>query len=244
MKYTNICGKDFKTKAKAYKYFRDLVRNTANNFLLSRNFPEPIEVGNSKTFYLQLTEQTLLKNSDVRNLFENYLVDGDWYGRKTKGQDIKNFVLIKDDYDNYCLGFKLEDDSVESVTAKSYLSCFGKGTQTDDERLHSAMRYEVKYQSEEYKKNNEHIQECFDCPCPREAGLDVDHVIPYKTIVNSFFTIYDREEFKKSMNKEIQGLYWRLREDHRKIWQEYHKQHAKFQLLCKECHRLKTAGER
>ncbi len=32
MKYTNICGKDFKTKAKAYKYFRDLVRNTANNF--------------------------------------------------------------------------------------------------------------------------------------------------------------------------------------------------------------------
>ncbi len=71
---------------------------------------------------------------------------------KTKGQDIKNFVLIKDDYDNYCLGFKLEDGSVESVTAKSYLSCFGKGTQTDDERLHSAMRYEVKYQSEEYKK--------------------------------------------------------------------------------------------
>jgi hypothetical protein len=155
MKYTNICGKDFKTKAKAYKYFRDLVRNTANNFLRSGNFPEPIEVGNSQTFYLELTEQTLLKNSDVRNLFENYLVDGDWYGRKTKGQDIKNFVLIKDDYDNYCLGFKLEDGSVESVTAKSYLSCFGKGTQTDDERLHSAMRYEVKYQSEEYKKNND-----------------------------------------------------------------------------------------
>ena len=156
----------------------------------------------------------------------------------------KNFVLIKDDYNDYCLGFKLEDDSIESVTAKSYLSCFGKGTQTDDERLHSAMRYEVKYQSEEYRKNNQHIQECFDCSCPKEAGLDVDHVVPYKTIVNSFFTIHNREEFKKSMNKEIQGLYWRLREDHRKTWQEYHKQHAKFQLLCKECHRLKTASER
>ena len=232
MKYTNICGKDFKNKAKAYKFFRSLVRDTVNTGL---NCVEPT---------IELTEKTSLKNSNVSNLFENYLVDGDWYGRKTKGQNIKNFVLIKDDYNDYCLGFRLEDNSIESVTAKSYLSCFGKGTQTDDERLHSAMRYEVKYQSEEYRKNNQHIQECFDCSCPKEAGLDVDHVVPYKTIVNSFFTIYDKEEFKKSMNKEIQGLYWRLREDHRKIWREYHKQPAKFQLLCKECHRFKTASER
>ena len=232
MKYTNICGKDFKNKAKAYKFFRSLVRDTVNTDL---NCVEPT---------IELTEKTPLKNSNVSNLFENYLVDGDWYGRKTKGQNIKNFVLIKDDYNDYCLGFRLEDNSIESVTAKSYLSCFGKGTQTDDERLHSAMRYEVKYQSEEYRKNNQHIQECFDCSCPREAGLDVDHVFPYKNIVHSFFTIYNKEEFKKSMNKEIQGLYWRLREDHRKTWQEYHKQHAKFQLLCKECHRLKTARER
>jgi len=208
MKYTNICGKDFKNKAKAYKFFRSLVRDTVNTGL---NCVEPT---------IELTEKTPLKNSSVNNLFENYLVDGDWYGRKTKGQNIKNFVLIKDDYNDYCLGFRLEDNSIESVTAKSYLSCFGKGTQTDDERLHYAMRYEVKYQSEEYRKNNQHIQECFDCSCPREAGLDVDHVVPYKTIVHSFFTIYNKEEFKKSMNKEIQGLYWRLREDHRKIWRE------------------------
>ena len=232
MKYTNICGKDFKNKAKAYKFFRSLVRDTVNTGL---NCVEPT---------IELTEKTSLKNSNVSNLFENYLVDGDWYGRKTKGQNIKNFVLIKDYYNDYCLGFRLEDNSIESVTAKSYLSCFGKGTQTDDERLHSAMRYEVKYQSEEYRKNNQHIQECFDCSCPREAGLDVDHVFPYKNIVHSFFTIYNKEEFKKSINKEIQGLYWRLREDHRKIWREYHKKHAKFQLLCKECHRLKTARER
>ena len=232
MKYTDICGRDFKNKSKAYKFFRSLVRETVD---IGLNYVEPI---------IELTEETPLKNSHVVNLFQNYLIDGDWYGRKTKGQNIKNFVLIKDDYNDYCLGFRLEDDSIESVTAKSYLSCFGKGTQTDDERLHSAMRYEVKYQSEEYRKNNQHIQECFDCSCPREAGLDVDHVIPYKTIVNSFFTIYDKEEFKKSMNKEIQGLYWRLREDHRKIWREYHKQQAKFKLLCKECHRFKTASER
>ena len=70
--------------------------------------------------------------------------------------------------------------------------------------------------------------------------MEVDHVIHIKPYIDSFFTIHDREEFKKSMNKEVQGLYWRLREDHRKIWREYHKQHAKFQLLCKECHKSKT----
>ena len=232
LKYKNICGEDFKTKTKAYKFFRSLVRETNNTGL------------NCLEHVINLTEETVLKNSHVVNLFQNYLVDGDWYGRKTKGQNIKNFVLIKDDYGDRCLGFKLEDDSIESITAKSYLICFGKGTQTDDEKLHSAMRHEVKYQSHEYRDRHQHIQECFDCPCPKEAGLDVDHVIPYKTILNSFFTIHDREEFKKSMNKEVQGLYWRLREDHRKIWREYHKQHAKFQLLCKECHYAKTKEER
>ena len=232
LKYKNICGEDFKTKTKAYKFFRSLVRETNNTGL------------NCLEHVINLTEETVLKNSHVVNLFQNYLVDGDWYGRKTKGQNIKNFVLIKDDYGDRCLGFKLEDDSIESITAKSYLICFGKGTQTDDEKLHSAMRHEVKYQSHEYRDRHQHIQECFDCPCPKEAGLEVDHVIPYKTIVDSFFTIHDREEFKKSMNKEVQGLYWRLREDHRKIWREYHKQHAKFQLLCKECHKSKTKEER
>ena len=33
MKYTNICGKDFKTKSKAYKFFRGLVRDTVNTGL-------------------------------------------------------------------------------------------------------------------------------------------------------------------------------------------------------------------
>ena len=232
MKYTDICGKDFKNKAKAYKFFRGLVKETVN---IGLNCVEPI---------INLTEQTPLKNSSVSNLFQNYLIDGDWYGRKTKGQNIKNFVLIKDDYNDYCLGLRREDDSLESVTAKSYLTCFGKGTQTDEERLHSAMRYEIKYQSEEYRKNNQHIQECFDCSCPKEAGLDVDHIIPYKKIVKSFFETHNEDEFKKAINKEEQGLYWRLRKDHRKIWCEYHKKHAEFQLLCKECHRLKTAGEK
>ena len=232
LKYKNICGQNFKTKMKAYKFFRNLITETNNNNL---NFLEDV---------IDLTEETALKNSHVINLFENYVTDGDWYGRKTKGKDIKNFVLIKDEYGNRCLGFKLQDDSIESITAKSYLTCFGKGTQTNDEKLHSAMRYEVKYQSEKYRENHQHIQECYDCPCPKEAGLDVDHVIPYKKIVDSFFAIHNKEEFKKSMSKEVQGLYWRLREDHRKIWTAYHEQHAKFQLLCKECHKNKTKKER
>ena len=41
---------------------------------------------------IELTEKTPLKNSNVCNLFENYLVDGDWYGRKTKGQNDEAIV--------------------------------------------------------------------------------------------------------------------------------------------------------
>ena len=233
MKYTNICGKDFKNKSKAYKFFRSLVKDTVNTGL---NYVKPT---------IELTEKTPLKNSSVNNLFKNYLVDGDWYGRKTKGQNIKNFVLIKDDYNDYCLGFRLEDNSVESVTAKKYLICFGKGTETDKERLHSAMRYEVKYQSEEYRNSGIMRDECEWCAAPKEAiRLEVDHAIPYKELVDNFFKIYDKEEFTKGVNKNEKGLYWRLSEKHRKLWREYHGKNCAFQMLCVTCHRNKTNEER
>ena len=148
MKYTNICGKDFKTKLEAYKFFRGLVKETANNSWTGKE--------------IQLTEDTILKNSQVQDLFDRYLIDLNWYNRKTSGNKNINYVLIKDDYNDYCLGFKFEDGTIESVTAKDYLTCFGKGTVSDEKRFNSAMRYEVKYQSEKYRQNNQHIDECFD----------------------------------------------------------------------------------
>ena len=57
MKYTNICGKDFKNKSKAYKFFRSLVKDTVNTGL---NYVEPT---------IELTEKTPLKNSSVNNMF-------------------------------------------------------------------------------------------------------------------------------------------------------------------------------
>ena len=230
MKYVNICGEDFETKFKAYKFFRSLVKKTTVNNMYGKN--------------ILLTEDTVLKHSQVKNLFDRYLIDLEWYERKTNGETNINYVLIKDDYYDYCLGFKLEDGTVESVTARNYLTCFGKGTISDEERFHSAMRYEVKYQSEKFRENNKHIDECYDCMAPREAGLDVDHIIPFKNILNDFFKIHDRQEFINSIDKNEKGFYWRLREEHKKLWCDYHEAHADFQMLCKPCHYAKTKEER
>ena len=143
------------------------------------------------------------------------------------------------------MGFKFKNGSTESVTAKKYLTCFGKGTETDEERLHSAMRYEVKYQSEEYRNNGIMRDECEWCAAPKEAiRLEVDHAIPYKELVNNFFKIHDKEEFTKGVNKNEKGLYWRLSEEHRKLWCEYHGKNCMFQMLCITCHKNKTNEER
>ena len=232
MKYTNICEKDFKTKSQAYKFFRGLVKETAKNNWFGKN--------------ILLTEETVLKHSQVKDLFKRYLKDFEWYERKTSGNKNINYVLIKDDYNDYCLGFKFEDGTIESVTAKDYLTCFGKGTVSDEKRFNSAMRYEVKYQSEEYRRNHQHITECYDvnCMAPKEAGFDVDHVVPFKKIVDNFFKIQNRDEFIKGINKNEKGLYWRLKEEHRKLWCNYHAEHAEFQMLCKPCHYAKTKEER
>jgi hypothetical protein len=231
MKYNNICGQDFKNKSKAYKFFRSLVKDTVNNSWPGKE--------------IELTENTILKHSQVQSLFDRYLIDLEWYKRKTNGNKNINYVLIKDDYDDYCLGFKFENGSTESVTAKKYLTCFGKGTETDEERLHSAMRYEVKYQSEEYRNNGIMRDECEWCAAPKEAiRLEVDHAIPYKELVNNFFKIHDKEEFTKGVNKNEKGLYWRLSQEHRKLWCEYHGKNCMFQMLCITCHKNKTNEER
>ena len=230
MKYLDICGEDFKTKPEAYKFFRGLVKKTTINNMYGKN--------------ILLTEDTILKHSQVKSLFDRYLVDLEWYNRKSNGNTNINYVLIKDDYDDYCLGFKLEDGTVDSVTAQKYLTCFGKGTETDEERFHSAIRYEVKYQSEKYRENNQHIQECWECMAPKEIGLEVDHIIPFKNLIHNFFQIHNRQEFIKGVDKTQKGFYWRLKEPHRKLWCDYHEKHAEFQLLCKECHKYKTQEER
>jgi hypothetical protein len=99
MKYTNICEKDFKTKSQAYKFFRGLVKETAKNNWFGKN--------------ILLTEETVLKHSQVKDLFKRYLEDFEWYERKTSGNKNINYVLIKDDYNDYCLGFKFEDGTMK-----------------------------------------------------------------------------------------------------------------------------------
>lgn len=233
MKYKNICGKDFETKRAAYKHFRTILNYTSNDHIIEL----------CREGIIKLGENTKLKNSQVQDLFNRFFVDHDWMNRKTKGRPIRNYILIRDDYGGYCLGFQFEDDSYESVTAKQMLTCFGKGSITDDERFLSAMRHEVKYQSEEFREKCNNITECFNCACPREMSLDVDHIIPFKQIVANFLKLHNKEEIKQRMFKVEETFYWRLCEKDRKLWRDYHQRNAKFQLICKDCHRAKTTSE-
>mgnify|MGYP001232013403 CR=1 FL=1 len=42
-----------------------------------------------------------MKNSQVQDLFDRYLIDLNWYNRKTNGNKNISYVLIKDDYNDY-----------------------------------------------------------------------------------------------------------------------------------------------
>ena len=69
MKYTNICGKDFKNKAKAYKFFRSLVRDTVNTDLncVEPTYPKlAIKRGYEGVLKLEIT---ILKNGKVKDVF-------------------------------------------------------------------------------------------------------------------------------------------------------------------------------
>jgi hypothetical protein len=82
MKYTNICGQDFKRKEDAYKCFRKLVRQSIPLF--------------QQPNVVLLTEETPLKKSYLMKITKNYgSWTNEWFLRKTLGgQKITDWCLM------------------------------------------------------------------------------------------------------------------------------------------------------
>ena len=70
---------------------------------------------------------------------------------------------------------------------------------------------------------------CCDCCNSKAKKVEVDHIIPFKNLLQTFC--------EENNIKSVTDLY---PDYFSEKWKSYHKEHAKFQMLCKRCHKGKT----
>jgi len=229
MKYTNICGQDFKRKEDAYKCFRKLVRQSIPLF--------------QQPNVVLLTEETPLKKSYLMKITKNYgSWTNEWFLRKTLGgQKITDWCLMRDEYGEYCLGFIINGDinNPQSVTAKHIFLCFGPGKFNQKAIIVSALRRVIEPQIEEYRKNMP--MNCSGCNCNLfEVRSEVDHKYDFKFIKDKYFEKRSLDELNNFLEKEEDGFCYTLKEPIKSEWYDFHKEKAVLQPLCKDCHYKKT----
>jgi len=253
MKYKNVLGKDFKKKDEAYKYFRKKV--------MEFDVPDSIN-------YTILTEKTPIKQSEMIQLAKDYgSYTQEWETRKSHATGIDQWCIMRNfvkETESISLGFirnRRKDESKfsaifpESVTAKKIFTCFGKGEFNQKEILNGALRNEIREQTRAFKKTLKDPNRCVLCDKHlHPMGMVVDHLYEFKDIAKEFLKNGWEKFMMNSLYKEADGVLYRIQEvspddefypdSPRQIWQEFHKKRAVLQMLCKDCHDMKTYAKK
>ena len=129
------------------------------------------------------------------------------------------------------------------ISAKIVFTCFGRGVLINENLMHRvkmAARLAIRPQTKSFRDNVK--DECQKCGVKEYGlGLEVDHVINFRDIFNSFIKNYEEKILLESVYKEHSGDLWYFSDKKiKEEWCEYHKENAKLQLLCKPCHKNKT----
>tara|TARA_R110000787_G_scaffold220996_1_gene329737 strand:+ start:39 stop:833 length:795 start_codon:yes stop_codon:yes gene_type:complete len=258
MKYPNVLGKDFKTKPKAYKHFQTLRDGMVANHQLGERhfFTEETIIKKSQMDQL-FKDYFLCKNPE-------------FYERKI-GLGIQNWFFGYDSHGSVSLCVKQIDrppkhDSSKCekcltgkrclstidcshivmpnfISAKIVFTCFGRGVLINENPMHRvkmAARLAIRPQIKSFRDSVR--DECQKCGVKEYGlGLEVDHVINFMDIFNSFIKTYEEKILLESVSKEHSGDVWYFNNEKLKEeWRKYHAENAKLQLLCKPCHKDKT----
>jgi hypothetical protein len=107
--------------------------------------------------------------------------------------------------------------------------------------LLSALRCSIKYQMQAYRDENRHQKRCENCLKPKKLSeMHVDHMVPFKDIVQEFRTCIWTEEEPKYFKREPKTFrceFHKEDEGFEQAWQEYHLNRTKnrLQLICVNC---------
>lgn len=170
------------------------------------------------------------------NFFINLLKNHSECAEKI-GVGINNFYIIRNRFGNGLeMGIKRIDGSEIDF---SWRHCCEFKPRPPDFNLTNAMRAAISGAVIEFKLHSESV--CQICKT-KEEPFDVDHEDPsFKTLKNNFL---EETKLEKPTVFDDCPIYHRAifrdeDEEFMNEWIQYHNQHCKLQILCKDCHRKK-----
>ena len=210
---------------------------------------EPQIVGNlkfkTKKDLHEHTEKLLEKKGvcEIDNLDKDFLFFLSLYSRKPSHSDyvrtIQKFKITLDPIKKIKTNHLSCIDNNNKEFIFSWRSCCdGRDTKMID-KLKEAFRTSIKEQTASFWCNN---NKCYSCGKNKTDGFEVDHLNEFSKIYMDFMkinTIQIPDDFESD---PITSQYMFKKKDYelKQAFQNYHRENAILQLLCKECHREKT----
>jgi|TARA_R110000787_G_scaffold271717_1_gene378964 hypothetical protein len=224
--------KKFKTKKECFKYFKNLMLSCEKNTLLS--------------------ETTIIKNSDIEYLFNNYFdgADEDFFRRKF-GDDFIGFEIGHDrKWGDMQLQVKRKSGEVYAFTYKIF-SCFGSGHNSLENnytyRVNQAFRHVADADRTEFKYSKWNPSPCEVCSEKiTHNKSNIDHVPDFKDGV----VVYLKEKGYNAVDDlipftqkdDLCDTRWTFKEEIYNSFLNFHKKYFKLRYLCIPCHKEKTYG--
>ena len=229
MKYF-VLGKDFKTKKDAKEYF--------NSVLYSIKQP-------TDSKYLIFTEDTIIKQSQIVFLYNNYLTtDEEILLTVFRGNTPRDWGCLFLSNGIINLTFKLSarvggKKNIPIRPSRIFI-CFGAATTNHGLDNKRTARRLVSYQRSDYLKkflNGEENLSCDICKNKlNQRDIEVHHVIPFNDIYNEWET----NVWKTIPSSDSACSYFY--DNASKSWCDFHLNIAHYQKLCKPCHAKETHG--
>jgi hypothetical protein len=121
-------------------------------------------------------------------------------------------------------------------------ACNINNTSNNIKLLNGAMRYSIRKQISEFRKNNKFIlKKC--SLCHKTSNLQVDHIIAFVKLQKDFLQNADTQSIPTKFNYNRKTCQPKFKKEHvgfNRRWQNYHRKHAQFQWLCKLCNIKKS----
>ena len=253
MRYKNILGKDFKSKKDAKQYF--------NSVLYSIKKPDLPVTARAAQRHVRLTEETLIKHSDMEYLYNNYLTKDQktlstvFKGGKPYGWWCK---IYREGGRNLAFEVETRNQSMIPISLERIFTCFGTAKFNKLLMEKKVARYLVNDERYHYLKNfvtsekrhffiEDYNYECDNCNklFPYKE-IDVHHVIPF----NDIFTEWRDDVWRDKLTPNSSFKWF---EDTKVLsnglvlsasasWCDFHHNIARYRKLCKSCHKKKTYG--
>ena len=248
MKYKNILGKDFNTKKESKEYFK--------NILYSIKKP-------SDSKYLTFTENTLIKQSQIVFLYNNYLTkDEDTLSTVFRGETPRDWGCLFLSNGIINLTFKLDarvgGKKNIPISPWRIFTCFGAAIINHGLNNKKTSRFLIQDQRvdflKKFVKEKEFIKqvngnviditnvynknyECENCKLFfNYEDIEVHHLIPFIDIYNEWKENVWKEDLFSDSTCSSFGA------DADESWCDFHLNLASYQKLCKTCHSKETHG--